>query len=435
MDIAIFIFYFLLFSFLISRITFFKNSRIGGYNLIFLFLVKILAGIAYGKFYTLPKYSAGADTWRFYRLSLNETSWLLHHPIAFLKDLFIDNYSQSGNIFSGENSYWNDLKSNVIIKLMAVMNVFTHNSYYSNTIFFNFLFLFGLVALFRVLYEIFPQKKLIIIAGIFLLPSTLFWCSGIHKDGLILSATGIIIYTFNKAVRNNFSAKRIAILILCFLAIFSLRNFVLFALIPALISWWLSTKTHRNNFAIFGAVYTSGLIFLLIVSLIFPSVNFLAFTANKQHEFLLLQGGSKISLPELQPTISSFISFIPNAIDMAFFRPHLSEIKNVAYLPAFAENLLILLLLLSSVIFLNKNVLSKPVILALLFFSISILLLSGYTIPFTGAIVRYKSFVLPLLVTPLLCITDLSLGNRNVDNQKDSKIFDKGFIRNAKRIE
>ncbi|HEX8459770.1 MAG TPA: hypothetical protein VF623_00005, partial [Segetibacter sp.] len=128
-----------------------------------LFLVKILAGLAYAKFYTLPKYYAGADTWRFYRFSLDETKWLLKDPVAFIKDLFVFGYSSSGSMFAGENSYWNDLKSNVPVKLMACMNVITHNSYYTNIILFNFIFFIGLVALFKVFNGIFPGKKLFII--------------------------------------------------------------------------------------------------------------------------------------------------------------------------------------------------------------------------------------------------------------------------------
>jgi hypothetical protein len=132
--------------FLISKIPFFRKSAIGKNLLIILFFIKVCAGITYAKFYTLPKYYSGADTWRFYRLSANETNWLLNDPISFTKDLFTYSYSKSGNLFSGENSYWNDLKSNIVIKMMAVINVLTNNSYYTNIIAFNFIFLFGIVA-------------------------------------------------------------------------------------------------------------------------------------------------------------------------------------------------------------------------------------------------------------------------------------------------
>lgn len=407
MESAIFIFYLVFFSFLISIIPFFKTSRIGKLTLIILFIIKIFAGIAYAKFYALPKNYEVSDTWRFYKLSIAETKWLLQDPIAFVQDLLIYSYDKSGNVFSGENTYWNDLKSNVVIKMMAVINVFTNNSYYANIIFFNFLFLFGLVALFRLFYHIFPDKKWLIITGIFLLPSALFWCSGIHKDGLILSATGMIIYTFYKGIGEVFSLKRVFIILLCSLLIFSLRNYVLFALLPALLAWSLCEKKHSGgNINKFAIVYITGIAVFFIIPLVFPSLNFLSYITEKQNEFLLLEGGSKVKMRQLEPTFVSFVLFIPYAADMAFLRPHPNEIKSLAYIPAVIEVILLFFLLSISVIQLLKKIRLEPVVLFLLFFSISIMLLSGYTVPFTGAIVRYRSFVLPLLITPLLCITD-----------------------------
>lgn len=403
MQLSIFIFYLIFFSFLITIIPFFKTSGIGRYLLITLFFIKVFVGIAYAKFYTLPKYYSGSDTWRFFRLSLVETKWMLHNPSAFVKDLFTYSYNKSGNLFSGQNSYWNDLKSNVIIKLMAIINIFTNNSYYSNIIFFNFLFLFGLVALFRLFYQIFPEKKWVIITSVFLLPSALFWCSGIHKDGLILSAAGLTVYTFYKGFKSKFTAGKVLILLFCMLVLFSLRNYVFFALFPPLLAWALCEKYSGKNILIFAAIYTTAIVFLIIIYLIFPTINILSFVTNKQHEFLLLEGGSKVNLPRLEPALKSFIAFVPSALDMAFLRPHFSEAKNLSYLPSVIENVLLLVLFVVSIVYANIKIVLEPVILFLIFFTFSIMLLSGYTVPFTGAIVRYKSFVLPLLITPLLC--------------------------------
>lgn len=426
MEIAIFILYLAFFCYILSTVPFFKTSGIGTLTLIILFIIKILAGFAYAKFYTLPKYYQGSDTWRFYRLSRDETRVLLHNPTNFLKDLFSSGYSQRGNIFSGENTYWNDLKSNVIIKLMAVFNVLTNSSYYTNIIFFNFLFLFGLVALFRVFYQRFPREKTLIIWGLFLVPSTLFWCSGIHKDGLILSAAGIIIYVFNNYIKDGFSAKRTLILVLGLLVIFTLRNYVVFALFPALLSWDLCKKYQGKNIRIFLLVYSIGMVLFFSSSTI-PQLNFLSFLANKQHEFLQLEGNSKVNIPALHPTVTDFILFLPHALDMAFARPHWTEIKSFTYVPPFIENVLLLLLLLISLIY-SLRVPIEPFLLFLYFFSLSILLLSGYTIPFTGAIVRYKSFILPLIVTPLLCSVSDAVNQRRKNGKTGNRDYFKKVI-------
>jgi hypothetical protein len=119
-----------------------------------------------------------------------------------------------------------------------------------------------------------------------------------------------------------------------------------------------------------------------------------------------LNGTSSVTSTSLQPSVSSFLSYLPTALDIAFLRPYLTETKNLSYIPAIIEIYLLLALFIFSIIFLNRKQLSSPVVLFLLFFSLSIMIISGYTVTFSGAIVRYRSFVLPLLITPLLCSID-----------------------------
>lgn len=407
MQIALFIFYLVVFCFVITIVPFFKYSGISKLGLIALFVIKVLAGVAYGLFYTIPKYYKGSDTWHFYETGIAETKWLLKSPVSFFQDLFHYNYKSAGNLFSGENTYWNDLKSNLLIKIMAICNVVSRNSYYVNVILFNFLFLVGLVAIFKVLIAFFPKKKPVIILGVFLSPSTLFWCSGIHKDGLILSAVGITIYCLWKLFEKKYAFKYWLLILLSFILIFSLRNYVFFSLLPPLFCWVLSEKHQKLKGSIFLTCYLLGVISFFIIPFIAHSINPPLFLATKQQEFLQLVADSQVQTKALQPTISGFISFLPDAIDMAFFRPHVTEIRNLFYLPALAENLLLLVLIILSIINLNKQKTVPPIVFCLLAFSISVLLICGYTIPFTGAIVRYRSLVLPLLVTPLLCISDI----------------------------
>jgi hypothetical protein len=404
LQIALFIFYLFVCSYFISTIPLFKNTPIAASKIIALFIIKILAGVAYALFYTLPKNYKGSDTWRFYHLSLGETDWLLKNPVAFFKDLFIHGYHNSGNLFAGENSYWNDLKSNVLVKLMAMMNVITFKSYYTNIILFNFLFLFGLAALLKLLIPLYPNKKNLLIVAIFLLPSTLFWCSGIHKDGLILSATGLLLYYFYSSITSHFTLKNSILILLCFILIFSLRNYVAFALLPALFALALSEKFPTKRGLIFSAVYLLGIILFFITPFIFPALNFPAFIAEKQNEFLQLSGASAVTSKHLEPDFIGFLSYLPSALDMAFFRPHLTEIKNISYIPAVAEVFLFLaLFILSLFLFIKKPRVPPAIILFFIFFGFSLMVLAGFTITFSGAIVRYRSFALPFFVTAVIC--------------------------------
>jgi hypothetical protein len=241
--------------------------------------------------------------------------------------------------------------------------------------------------------------------GVFLLPSTLFWCSGIHKDGLILSAIGLVVYNFYQLLKNKKGAlRRIALIGFCLVLIFGLRNYVAIAILPALFAWWLSYRLFQFKWTPFVVVYSLGILLFFGIGFLIPTIDFPNYIVQKQMEFRQLEGTSTVNMQPLQPTLISFIKNSPSAIDMAFFRPHIREARNLSYIPAALENLVFIALLIATIFWRNKKVLFSYALIFCLVFSVSVLLLSGYTITLSGAIVRYRSVVLPLLITPLLCI-------------------------------
>lgn len=375
-------------------------------------MCKVLAGVAYGWFYSLPQYIAGSDTWRFFENSKLETHFLLTNPFGFLGDIFHHGYNNAGNIFIGENSYWNDLKSNIVIKLMAISNVFTFNSYYADIILFNFVFMFGPVAFYRVMLQVFPAKKWLLVAATFLLPSFAFWCSGIHKDGLIFLALALLIFYSSQMIYNNkLRLKPVIICLFCFLLLFALRNIICLLLIPAIVTWFLCNRYPKRKWVAVAGVYGFCVLLFFGSAYISPSLNLPQYAVEKQNEFVVLTGGSYIKVPPLQPGFIGFIKFLPTALDIALLRPHISEMHNTSYLPAVLE-LFLLWFLIGVFIFSKKsipvNAQHQALIIFCICFAFTYLLLNGYIVTFSGAIVRYKSIVLPLLFCPLVCITNIS---------------------------
>jgi hypothetical protein len=235
-----------------------------------------------------------------------------------------------------------------------------------------------------------------------------FWCSGIHKDGLVLSAIGVILYCCFRLLTKGVSLKYIFVVVFSGLIVFALRNYLLFAFLPPLGCWILSHYFPRRQRAIFFAMYLCIIITILAAPLAFPGADLSSYIVNKRQEFLHLPAGSLVDTTSLSPGAASMISFFPKAIDMAFLRPHLSEIKNISYVAALIENLIFVGLIVVFAVTVRKGAEVPAVILCMATFAISVLVICGYTIPITGAIVRYKSVVLPLLVTPLICMIDLS---------------------------
>lgn len=364
--------------------------------MISLFLLKIAAGIGYAKYFAQPQYIAGADTWRFYKASLTETNWLLHDPAGFIKDYFYSPYRQNSNLFAGSNSYWNDLDYNTFVKGLAMVNVVTGDSYYADVILFNFVFFFGPVALYRLSKPLWKYNKLILLIPVFLLPSFLFWCSGLHKDGLIFMCLAMSIFCLQKQLRSaKFRFTESLVMIFCFLLLFALRNAIFILLLPALTAYFFSYKKPASALYYFAGMYLAGILLFFLSPYISSSLNLPQYVVNKQAEFTALSGNSKIDLPILQSSISSFTNFFPFAFDLIFFQPHAGELKNAAYVMSFLENTCIITLGIASVLFQKINKRIPPLLLLFLFLSLSVLLLCGYTVTFIGAIIRYKSIMLP----------------------------------------
>ena len=153
---------------------------------------------------------------------------MLSDPKEYLVNLF----TNSGNgsltaLFDSADSYWNNLRSNIIIKLLSIFDVFTNCNYFINTLFYNFMIFFGSISLYRVFIQIFPAKKSTLVVTLFLLPSFLYFTSGIHRDGLIFLSLGVVCYNMFCLIRKEGAVlKRIIFIFLGISIIFLLRNFV-----------------------------------------------------------------------------------------------------------------------------------------------------------------------------------------------------------------
>ncbi len=183
---------------------------------------------------------------------------LRSNPYEYFTNLFHNPYTRNGidSFFGSKDSYWNDLKSNVFIKLLSVFDIFSFGHYYVNVIFYAFISLFGPMAIYRVMVDVFPNQKNIVLIATFFVPSFFYWSSGIHKEGLIFAGIALIIYHVyfgNKEKR--FGVKRWLGILLGLLILLVLRNFVLVIIIPALIAWLLANKWPKYGLACFTSVY------------------------------------------------------------------------------------------------------------------------------------------------------------------------------------
>ncbi|HMH34719.1 MAG TPA: hypothetical protein VK543_16900, partial [Puia sp.] len=302
-------------------------------------------------------------------------------------------FAASTNFWQGLNFYIRDLEYYTMVKLLAVLNIFSRDHYYIDVLLFEFLTIWGSVLLFKLLNGVFPWQKKLLIIALFLVPTTGFWLSGIRAEGLLLLFIAIILYFTNKW----FEQKKLSqmLWILAGLAGFLIyRSQYLWVFLPAYIAWTLGKVRPQKSVYYFLFVYLLCLIVFVADTWISPQRNLATSIASRQHEFAQLHGNTRFRLDSLQPSVPGFIRLLPQAFANTFIRPLILEAKGPLQIMASLEVMagwILVVLLLRFPVRDWKQKMTHPLLLLLLCYGVSQVLMIGYIVPFPGAIVRYKA--------------------------------------------
>lgn len=405
MTYLLFAVYLVLFSWLITRVKFIKQAGLPNYWLIGLFLLKVAAGVAYGWYYTtIPNYTVSSDSWKFFFDAKNDTALLYKDPLRYFTSIYDNPYDRDyRHLFSSVNSYWNDLKHTYMVKIVALFNVLSGSRYYVNVIFYSFITFFGPIAFIRVMNDVFPNRKLLITASTFLLPSFLFWSSGIHKDGLIFTYISLIVFVVHFGLKKkSVSLKDIVIVGLLLLLIFPVRNHVVLACIPGLFAWWLAERYFKRKWIAFALVTVLGTVAFFSAKYVHPKLDLPISIVLRNKDFKSLGGNSFLPQRKLEPTFTSFVQNAPQALNHTLVRPYVTEFLSPLYLVSALEILLIWILVSVWFFRYTDNPYKHSVVQFLFLTSMVLLLLTGYIVPQLGGIVRYRAIFFPFILVPII---------------------------------
>lgn len=422
MEYFLFVGYLLLFAWLVTKVKFFTRTGLSKSQLLILFFIKIIAAIIYGWvgiYY--GGYAKMWDTWVFHTYGLYEYNLLQTNPQEYLTNLFQNNYEDGLNrFFETQHSYWNDLKGNLFVKMMSVFDIFTFGHYYVNVIFYSFISLTGPLALYRVMTDAFRGKKAVVLVSILGIPSFLYWTSGMHKEGMIFTGIALALYAVYFARKEGrFSPKKVMVLLLSLLVVLILRNFVAILLAPALFTWYIADRYPKRGVMIFVAFYTLFIFLFFNIRAVIPQLDFPKAVVEKQYAFLKIKrGNTRVAIKPLEPTAASFLENTPQAIKLTLFRPQAKDVHHLLSFVSVAEMYLLYLLVLLLLWKRAPGPLNRNMICFCLFFALSVLLAIGFSNNNIGAIVRYRTVVLPFLIVPLAISIDwagiLALFNRQI---------------------
>ncbi len=397
MHIALFILYSLICGYGILRLPFFRNCGIRPGVLLLLFAGHVLIGCLHNSI-AWRFYPHHGDIWSYYENSIvmGHELWTDFH--AFLLD----------------NGTFDRFIHNSLISIHIILNLFSFQNLYINTLLFSFPVFFGTTALFRVFRRHFPGSMLTALS-VYLLPSALFWTSCIHREGALYMSLGLFFYSLDR--------RHLLMTILWFFLIAYFRPAVALSLLPALAAWWwlsIPSRPLRRK-----TLLAASVLVLLVILLAGPLL--LRILAHQQQAFQVLEGHSRIDLPVLDGSLTSFLHTLPAALLNGWLEP-LPGTGGQKIYTIFSLELLAIWAIAVFALLHRLTIRPKPSAAAInptseaiapprdhfaiccALFALLGMLLVGLIVPFVGAIVRYRSIFLPFLLAPFLhylCSTPL----------------------------
>jgi hypothetical protein len=415
------ILYTALFILLIYHIPFFKTNGISKKVITVFFIIKVFAGVTLSLIYTFYYTDrSAADIFKYFDDSRVMYDALFNKPIDFFKMLFgINNDTPyfNKNYYDIMNNWYRPYEPNVyndnhtIIRFNAAIRLVSFGYYNVHTVFMCFISTIGLVALFKTFISFIKEKRKELALILFLIPSVLFWGSGVLKEGLLLFGLGLLLLNFTRLVSNGFSIRLLIGIVVGIVILAYMKYYILTILIPLLISYFFVAKTNdRLAFIKYLMVIILFFGILLNIHRIFPHYNVLEILSQKQNSFVYLaekiNAGSLYDNNLLRPTFSDFIIKSPKSLCTVFFRPFIFEVDSPFILLAAIENLFFLILLIFTIFFIKFKKEQNNILLFCIFFVIITFILTGLTTPVLGAIVRYKVPALPFLALIFLLLID-----------------------------
>ena len=381
--------------------------------------VRILGAIAVGFLYQF--YYEGGDTFA-YHTHGSRPLWeaIVDSPANGFRLLFLNGEYGPGIWDTASRIwYWNDPQSFFLIRIAAILDLFTFSSYSATAVLFAVLAFTGSWMFFLTFYKLYPGLHRWVAFAVLFIPTVVFWGSGIFKDTVTLATLGVATYTFHRV----FIEKRIRLFPIIFLllslwVIFSIKKYILLCFVPAVLVWWVADFLSQVSSSMLRVVL-APLTAIVAVLLSFYSlvmvgeddprynVSKLAKTAQVTAYDIRYGWGARMgegsgyTLGELDGSWQSMLVLAPQAINISLFRPYLWEVGNPLMFLSAIEGLALMTLTLHLIWRVRWKIFSylfKPDVLFCLVFAMVFAFAVGVSTFNFGSLSRYKIPMMPYYV-------------------------------------
>ncbi len=386
-----------LISFLIYRFRLLNDERLSPVFITFIFIIKSLLGILYCHVHI--KNYGGGDTYAYFNDGNIIFETLRHNPLKYIYLTFFPNAVEINPLVRDEifaMGFWGDTSAYMVVRFNALVRLVSGGNIFIHAVAMSFLSLAGMLLFYKSIYKATGSKSFRVKMCIFLIPSFLFWGSGVHKEGLLIFSLGLLFYG-SVFLAGKVTFKNLLITIAGAGLTLLIRDFVLLLLLPGWVAFMISHQNKKQWLLAFPLVY----VFALFAGSILPVIEgktILEMISLKQDQFWSIRmGNTEISLRDFEPHILSFFTNLPTALKNSILGPFFISADSVFHILVMLENAMLILLFVVLLFLPGAKSLSAFSLWCLLF-GLSWFLLIGYTVPNVGAIVRYRSIALPFLL-------------------------------------
>ncbi len=389
------------------------------------FFIKIFGALALGMIYQF--YYGGGDTFGF---TTHGSSYIweafLRNPLTGLKLIFLDNEYHSDTFrYASRMWYFDDPSSYFVVRVAGIFSLVTFNSYSAIAVIFASVSFFSLWMLFVSLCKIYPKLDYKLFLCVFLIPSVVFWGSGVLKDTLTLSALSLCVYSFiNLFLFNKNRYLSILLILGSLFVLFKVKIYIIITLIPALFLWLFFNNIKKIANKVWKIVLTPVVFFgfsalgLLLINQITQDnekysmssvLTTIEVTAKDNSMWTVRQDGSGYNLGDYDFSVRGVIlKFFP-AIWVSLFRPYLWEANSPIMLFSALESFAFLIFTLYSLMRSRPKVIfeearTDPFIIFCFVFSLSFAFAVGISSGNFGSLVRYKIPLMPFYLIGLFLL-------------------------------
>jgi len=385
--------------------------------------IKLLGGLGFALIYLF--YYQGGDTFAYFQSALSMVKLADKNPIDFVDFYFSSNPGEILYYFDHDTGYplhymVKDPRTFMVVKLLTPLMFISFHSYLFLSIMMAGITFLGIWKMYSMFCRYYPKAHRGLAFAILLVPSVLFWGSGILKDSITLTATcWLVVYVEVVLIRKNFRPKGILFLLFAAWIIVEVKPYILFALLPLILFWMLYSKIGSIRNTLVKYLLLPVTVFLVMASSYavlgtlgteskFNVDNALATAQLTQHDLQQdYYGGSAFNIGVFDGSVAGAIGLAPAAIFAGLFRPGIWEARSLVVLVSALENSVIIILLIwllwsrgwYSVLNFIK---AQPLLGFCIGFSVLLAFVIGLSTSNFGAMVRFKIPLIPFFMAVIM---------------------------------